>query len=201
MLCSCTCLFFRQEGVGMMKIKLMQTIYASDLKSRAILVMNYLIFRANKEGTCFPAIKTIAKECNISVNTVKRALSDLVNAGYVQKDTRFIKEKNGAQTSNLYTLSTGMFVSDNIEIESDEAADEIQAICQDEPIEQESFKSMAAGIPKSNMKIASRSTADEHSQIYPGADKLVHNKNAMFSEGFSLGFHEWAAPRPTLIPP
>ena len=68
----------------MMKVKLMQTIYASDLKSRAILVMNYLIFRANKEGTCFPAIKTIAKECNISVNTVKRALDDLVKAGYVQ---------------------------------------------------------------------------------------------------------------------
>ena len=92
-------------GLGIMKIQWIKTIYASDLKSRAVLVMNYLIFRANNIGTCFPTIKTIAKECHISVNTVKRALDDLADAGFVKKESRFLETKNGAQTSNLYTLS------------------------------------------------------------------------------------------------
>ncbi len=66
--------------------------------------MNYLIFRANKEGTCFPAIKTIAKECHISVNTVKRAWTDLIEAGYVQKNARLLRGKtvHRHQTSILF---------------------------------------------------------------------------------------------------
>ena len=99
-----------------MKTRLLKTVFASDLKSRAVLVMNYLIFRSNSAGTCFPAIKTIARECHISVNTVKRALDDLVAAGYVKKDARFIEAKNGAQTSNLYTLCEGVFMSNEIEV-------------------------------------------------------------------------------------
>lgn len=60
----------------------------------------------NKEGQCFPYIKTIAKECGYSVNTVKRALDDLVKAGFVTKEARFdTGRKHGGQTSNLYTLN------------------------------------------------------------------------------------------------
>lgn len=88
----------------MSKVNLTQNIYASNLKSRAVLVMNYLIFRSNKENTCFPSIKTIAKDVHVSVNTVKRAMDDLVNAGFVKKAARFSEQKHGAQTSNLYTL-------------------------------------------------------------------------------------------------
>lgn len=42
----------------------------------------YLKDRANKEGTCYPAIGTIARELHLSVSTVKRAISDLEENGF-----------------------------------------------------------------------------------------------------------------------
>ncbi len=91
----------------MSQYQLTQSIYASDLKSRAVLVMNYLVNRSNKENTCFPSIKTIARDVHVSINTVKRALRDLLTAGFIKKEARFVETKNGAQTSNLYTLFEG----------------------------------------------------------------------------------------------
>lgn len=86
--------------------ELFKSIYESNLKSRAVNVMSCLITYMNtKDNTCFPSIKTIAKCCSISVNTVKRALDDLAAAGFVEKEARFIEAKNGAQSSNLYRLS------------------------------------------------------------------------------------------------
>lgn len=79
--------------------------YESDLKSRALNVLIYLVDRSNQEMTCFPSLKTIGKNLHISLSTVKRALSELVSAGFVKKDPRFNEKRNGAQTSNLYTLS------------------------------------------------------------------------------------------------
>jgi len=83
--------------------ELKKQAYESTLKSRALSVLIYLIDRSNKEMTCFPAIPTMAEQLHISVSTVKRALRELVEAGYVKKDSRF-RAKNCGQTSNLYTL-------------------------------------------------------------------------------------------------
>ncbi len=83
--------------------ELKKQAYASTLKSRALSVLIYLIDRSNQELTCFPAIPTIAQQLHISVSTVKRALHELVDRGYIRKDSRF-REKNRGQTSNLYTL-------------------------------------------------------------------------------------------------
>jgi DNA-binding transcriptional regulator YhcF (GntR family) len=90
----------------MAKIEYMTNAFQSDLKPRARLVLNCLALHCNKDGQCFPSIKTIAKECGYSVNTVKRALDDLVKAGFITKEARFDTErKHGGQTSNLYTLN------------------------------------------------------------------------------------------------
>ena len=90
----------------MAKIEYMTNAFQSDLKPRARLVLHCLALHSNKEGQCFPSIKTIAKECGYSVNTIKRALDDLVEAGFVVKEARFDTErKHGGQTSNLYTLN------------------------------------------------------------------------------------------------
>lgn len=83
--------------------ELKKQAYASTLKSRALSVLIYLIDRSNKELTCFPAIPTMAEQLHISVSTVKRALHELLDDGYIKKDARF-REKNKGQTSNLYTL-------------------------------------------------------------------------------------------------
>lgn len=79
-----------------------ELIFKSDLSTRARIVFMYLSYRSNKENTCFPSIKTIARECGMAVSTVKRALGDLDYSGYIKKDPRY-RDDNG-QTSNLYTL-------------------------------------------------------------------------------------------------
>lgn len=83
--------------------ELKQQAYASGLKSRALFVLIYLIDRSNKDLTCFPAIPTMAEQLHISVSTVKRALKELTDARYIQKEARF-RDKNRGQSANLYTL-------------------------------------------------------------------------------------------------
>ena len=80
-----------------------RSIYASDLSHRAKSVYMYLKDRADSEGRCWPAIKTIAKELNLSSSTVKRALDELCQAGLLIKESRW--RENGGRTSNLYRLS------------------------------------------------------------------------------------------------
>lgn len=80
-----------------------RNIYASDLSHRARAVYMYLKDRADKDGKCWPAIKTIAKELNLSRSTVKRALDDLCQAGLLTKETRW--RENGGLTSNLYRIT------------------------------------------------------------------------------------------------
>ena len=87
----------------MNQFEMKQLAYQSQLKSRALQVLLYLIDRANKEQTCFPAVSTIGRELHISISTVKRAMRELVETGYVKKESRF-REGNRGQTSNLYTL-------------------------------------------------------------------------------------------------
>lgn len=87
----------------MNKYEMKQKAYQSTLKSRALQVLIYLIDRSNKERTCFPAIATMSQELHISVSTVKRALRELVDSGFIKKESRF-RDKNKGQTSNLYIL-------------------------------------------------------------------------------------------------
>ncbi len=50
-------------------------------------VYMYLRDRADSEGKCWPGIKTIASDMRLSRSTVKRALTDLEQHGYLQKDS------------------------------------------------------------------------------------------------------------------
>lgn len=92
----------------MAKFEYMQRAFSSELKPRARLVLQVLVLHCNKEGECFPSIKTIAAKCGYGVSTVKRALDELVKAGYIVKQARFDERKNGGQTSNLYTLCSDL---------------------------------------------------------------------------------------------
>jgi len=62
----------------------------------------YLKDRAGKELECWPAVKTIAYDLQLSRSTVKRALHDLVKAGFIEKKQRY--RKNGSNTSNRFIL-------------------------------------------------------------------------------------------------
>ena len=79
------------------------TIYAdTELPSRARAVYMYLRDRADAEGKCWPGIKTIARELNLSRSTVKRAIADLTAHGYLKKEPQF--RENGSSSSNLYSI-------------------------------------------------------------------------------------------------
>lgn len=52
----------------------LKKLYQSDLPNRAISVYLYLRSRANKEGFCWPAIPTMARELKMSESTIRRAL-------------------------------------------------------------------------------------------------------------------------------
>lgn len=78
------------------------SVYSSDLPSRAVMVYMYLEDRANTDGQCYPSISTIAGDLKLSRSTVKRAISDLVRAGYLYKEQRW--RENGGKSSNLYFL-------------------------------------------------------------------------------------------------
>jgi len=84
----------------MTKGEIINAIYEANLTKRATLVVFYLINRADKDMMCFPGIKTIAKECNMSTRTVQRALNDLVEADFIKKENRF--HPQGGQRSNIY---------------------------------------------------------------------------------------------------
>ena len=78
-------------------------IYSEEhLSHREKAVYIYLRDRANVSGVCWPGIKTIARDMNLSRSTVKRALADLEQHGYLAKLPRY--RPNGSNTSNLYTL-------------------------------------------------------------------------------------------------
>ena len=77
-------------------------IYAEDLPHRAKSVYMYLKDRSNKDGQCYPAIGTIARELRLSRRTVERAISDLMKAGLLTKEQRW--RENGGRSSLLFTL-------------------------------------------------------------------------------------------------
>ncbi len=99
------------------KSLLIECVYSLKLTQRATLVAFYLINRADIEGTCFPGVKTIARDCNISSRTVQRALNDLEEVGFLARESRF--HEQGGQRSNLYYLQV-------IEVEQDEEALEVE---------------------------------------------------------------------------
>lgn len=118
--------------------KLKKQAYESNLKSRALSVLIYLIDRSNEDLTCFPAIGTIAEQLHISVSTVKRALRELVEEGYIEKDSRF-RAKNMGQTSNLYTLNFRTEEKESVEHITFETLKEESEKNQEEEVNQETI--------------------------------------------------------------
>lgn len=80
-----------------------ESVYSDNLlPHRAKSVYMYLKDRSDKEGKCWPGIKTIATDLKLSRSTVKRALSDLERHGYLLIEHRF--RANGSYTSNMYRV-------------------------------------------------------------------------------------------------
>ena len=76
------------------------SIYAAGLPHRAVTVYMYLKSRANKNGYCWPGIRTVGKDLKLSRSTVQRALRELEKSGWIIKEPR--QRENGSSTSNGY---------------------------------------------------------------------------------------------------
>ncbi|MCL1855929.1 MAG: helix-turn-helix domain-containing protein [Clostridia bacterium] len=78
------------------------SLYAENMPHRAIAVYMYLKDRANKDGQCYPAIGTIARDLKLSRSTVQRAIGDLVKSGRLRKEQRW--RESGGRSSLMYYL-------------------------------------------------------------------------------------------------
>ena len=77
-------------------------LYRMDLPHRAVAVYVYLYDRANREGQCWPAVPTIAREIKLSEATVRRAITDLRNAELIETEQRY--RTKGGKSSLLFQL-------------------------------------------------------------------------------------------------
>ena len=77
-------------------------LYQMDLPHRAVAVYTYLYDRANKNGECWPSVKTIAGDIKLSPATVRRAIIDLKNAKLITTKQRY--RSNGEKSSLLFKI-------------------------------------------------------------------------------------------------
>lgn len=87
----------------------LRAISKSKLSSKEKHLLMVLVLHANDEGTCYPRISTLAAETGSSESTVKRTLEALENKKLIQRQQR--RKATGDPTSNLYTLTLGVFMA------------------------------------------------------------------------------------------
>lgn len=76
----------------------------SELSSSARLVAVMLIYHVNrKTGFCFPSVATLAADCGCQPATVKKALSELRECGFITWETKQIPKSS--TRANHYNLS------------------------------------------------------------------------------------------------
>lgn len=75
----------------------------AGIKPAAKIVLYWLADHHNGEtGRCFPSLKTLERECEMSRPAIIRHLSTLEDAGLISREQR--KRDNGSQTSTAYNL-------------------------------------------------------------------------------------------------
>ena len=78
-------------------------IFDMSISAQSKIIYIYFCRQADKNGTCFPSVKQIAKACNIGQTRIRKSLIELENAGLIKREVQFRSKKDG-QTSNLYTV-------------------------------------------------------------------------------------------------
>jgi DNA-binding MarR family transcriptional regulator len=102
MLCAAALYSKPKGGISMSYFNHIYTASPDELPHRARTVYIYLCDRAGKGADCWPAVKTIAADLQLSRSTVKRALHDLIKVGLIEKEPRY--RENGSNTSNRLIL-------------------------------------------------------------------------------------------------
>lgn len=77
-------------------------IYDLGLSHKAVSVYCYLANRADKNGECFPSVRRIAEDLNLSKCTVFRAFIELEGNGLLERFPRY--HPQGGRRSSLYRI-------------------------------------------------------------------------------------------------
>lgn len=78
-----------------------QKICASNLPANAVTVYKALLQYANRTTwSCFPSVRTLAKDTKLSERTIRRQLSVLEANDYILRIPR--RRENNGHTSNMY---------------------------------------------------------------------------------------------------
>lgn len=76
------------------------------LKPATKIVLLHLADRHNPDNGCFPSIRRLAEDCEMSVRSVHTHITQLEDAGLVKRTARV--RESGQQSSNEYVLNMGV---------------------------------------------------------------------------------------------
>lgn len=85
-----------------------------DPKISKYALLVYLVlckFADHNSNTCFPRFRTIAQYARCGVTSAKKAVVELVEAGYIRKTTRKLPGRDALE-SNLYEIAGGRSYGD-----------------------------------------------------------------------------------------
>ena len=77
-------------------------IYDLGLSHKAVAVYCYLANRADKYGECFPSVRRISEDLNLSKSTIFRAFNELEEYGLLERSPRY--HPQGGRRSSLYKI-------------------------------------------------------------------------------------------------
>lgn len=83
-----------------MPMREFEMIYRDEVSKKAVMIYRYLRDRQGRHEFCYVSHKKIAADNKCGVYTVKRAIDELVNKGYLTVTHR--RRANGSKQSNLY---------------------------------------------------------------------------------------------------
>ena len=79
----------RFDNINGNYFRLPNQIFGEGLTTSEFVVYSYLVKCSDKNHQCFPSRRNIARECNISVSTVDKALNGLIDKCLIKKTTRY----------------------------------------------------------------------------------------------------------------
>ena len=93
-----------EDRSGLPATTMQDALILDERKSKyALPVYVALCYFAKSAGKCFPAIRRIGRVTGLGETTVKAAIKELTELGYVTKESR--TRGDGGKTSNLYTIA------------------------------------------------------------------------------------------------